>query len=60
MMRFLANTQKGRLISQEIATAGRDWALQNFRAVEGSTYLYRLLLEYAELFKERDLPTDDV
>lgn len=53
MMRFLANTKSGRQISQEVATAGREWAKKTFRAVEGSAYLYRLLLEYAELFREQ-------
>lgn len=52
MMRFLGRTEAGQKISEEIAEAGREWALHNFRAVEGTSYFYRLLLEYAELFRE--------
>jgi hypothetical protein len=53
-MRFLALTERGQQISAEIAEAGRNWALHNFRAVEGSSYMLRLLLEYASLFKEQE------
>lgn len=54
LMRFLALTERGQQISAEIAEAGRNWALHNFRAVEGSSYMLRLLLEYASLFKEQE------
>ena len=51
-MLFLATTKEGQAIAEEIAMAGREWALHTFRAVEGSSYLLRLLLEYAEILEQ--------
>ena len=51
MMRFLALTPRGQQLSKEIAEAGRDWAANSLRVVDVQAYMYRFLLEYAELAK---------
>ncbi len=56
MMRYLARTPEGQKLAERIAEEGREWALRTFRPVEGSSYMFRLFLEYAELF-EPPLPT---
>ena len=51
MMEFLALTERGRIIAQNIAEEGSEWARKTFRIEEMTSYMFRLLLEYAELFE---------
>ena len=55
-LRFLANTEKGQKISQEIAEAGRNWQRAALREKDMELAFLRILLEYGRLYgNERDL-----
>ncbi|GFF90978.1 hypothetical protein IFM53868_06349 [Aspergillus udagawae] len=53
LISFLIDDPEGEQLSAEVAHAGSDWSHQVLREIDMSIYLYRLLLELAELyFKE--------
>lgn len=43
-------------LAEEIALAGREWALTHLRRVDMTAYVFRLLLEYGRLFEEEREP----
>ncbi|KAF3932839.1 hypothetical protein ABW19_dt0209349 [Dactylella cylindrospora] len=49
---YFANDPKGKLLGERIAADGRTWGEKVLRPVDMTIYTYRLLLEYAALFKE--------
>ena len=51
IMTYLAGTAEGKRHSEEIANAGYEWSRQVVRRIDLSIYMYRLMLEMAELFK---------
>ncbi|KAJ5579929.1 uncharacterized protein N7459_005914 [Penicillium hispanicum] len=58
VMNFLVNDPDGERLSAEIAHFGSTWSRKVLREVDMSIYLYRLMLELAELARLADLPDD--
>ncbi|KAF3927671.1 hypothetical protein ABW21_db0202624 [Orbilia brochopaga] len=50
---YFANDTKGAAYGEKIAEEGKLWAKKVLRPVDMTIYIYRLLLEYAELFNEK-------
>lgn len=51
LMEFMALDKRGQRLAREIAEEGAEWASGNVRVEDAMSYLFRLLLEYAELFR---------
>ncbi|KAL5366716.1 hypothetical protein BJX96DRAFT_170167 [Aspergillus floccosus] len=49
LINFLINDPEGEQLSAEVAHAGSEWSHQALREIDMSIYIYRLLLELAEL-----------
>ncbi|KAH8689007.1 hypothetical protein BGW36DRAFT_402061 [Talaromyces proteolyticus] len=54
LMDFLVNDPEGERLSSEIAQSGSTWSRQVLRPIDMSIYIYRLLLEMAELYGSED------
>jgi hypothetical protein len=50
LMNFLVNDPEGERLSGEIASAGYKWSREVVREIDMSIYVYRLLLELAEIY----------
>jgi hypothetical protein len=50
LMDFLINSREGERLSANIAQAGYDWSRLVLREIDMSLYVYRLLLELAEIY----------
>ncbi|KJZ74540.1 hypothetical protein HIM_06136 [Hirsutella minnesotensis 3608] len=57
LINFFVNNSNGEKLSAEIALAGSTWSKKVLREIDMSIYLYRLLLEMAELFNLEETPT---
>ncbi|KAF3935670.1 hypothetical protein ABW19_dt0206721 [Dactylella cylindrospora] len=55
VMEYLSQTKRGLEISKRIAEEADWWARKVTRRVDAEVYMYRLLLEYADLFRRRDI-----
>ncbi|KAJ5721339.1 uncharacterized protein N7483_009273 [Penicillium malachiteum] len=51
---FLINDPAGESLSAEIAEAGSSWSREVLREIDMSIYVYRLLLEMADLYGQED------
>ncbi|KAK4696135.1 hypothetical protein P7C71_g1737, partial [Lecanoromycetidae sp. Uapishka_2] len=55
MLNYFARDPKGRLIAEEIAERGREWARKSLRKVDFELGMFRIMLEWARLVSdERD------
>ena len=54
LMTFLVTDPKGRELSREIAEEGARWSRQVLRKEDMSIYVYRLLLELADIFNPEE------
>ena len=50
LINFLVNDPEGKRLSIEISREGSTWSRQVLRRIDMSIYVYRLLLELAEIY----------
>ncbi|KAF3931018.1 hypothetical protein ABW20_dc0102633 [Dactylellina cionopaga] len=53
ILRWLSGTDRGWEVSRRIAEEGDWWTRRALRVEDAQAYVYRMLLEYADLFKEK-------
>ena len=51
IMTYLVGNPEGARYSEEIANTGYEWSRQVVRKIDMSIYMYRLMLELAQLFE---------
>lgn len=59
LMNFLVNDPEGKRLSEVIAQAGHQWSREVLREIDMSIYIYRLLLELAEIYGPVEPPHSD-